>query len=229
MNTATPKVKWGLLGSSGKMGSQVIRVFSETPEFSSRLELVFEDSGRNESLVQEKLFESKPQVLLDFSRPEALLPLSLTLKKIKSKVLICSTGWSPEQKSTLSKNLGLKNLQWLPNTSPGMAMIVCALEHCMTKVPSPNSSTISILEAHHIHKKDTPSGTALWLRDVIKDSLKTSCPPIEIQSQREGEIVGLHRVMIQIPGEKIELTHETLDRKVFASGALNHLLEFAAG
>jgi 4-hydroxy-tetrahydrodipicolinate reductase len=222
------RIKWGLLGSSGKMGAQVIRSFSDTPEFKSKLELVFEDSGRNEGLAAEKLYDAKPQVLLDFSRPEALLPLSLALKKIKTKVVICSTGWKEEEKNVLIKNIGQKNILWVPNSSFGISAFSKALEALCEKLKSSTELKIEIFEAHHIHKKDAPSGTALWLKDLIKSHLGSNVPEIVIQSHREGEIVGLHKVKMSLPGESIELTHEALDRNIFAVGALRTLsqLEF---
>ena len=122
------KLRWGLLGSSGKMGSEVVRIFSEDASYSKKMQLVFEDSGRNQESLLEKLFESKPKVLLDFSRPEALLPISLALKKIKCRVLVCSTGWTFEQKKIFMKHLGQKNVTWLPNTSEGVSLLIKAVQ-----------------------------------------------------------------------------------------------------
>ncbi len=227
MNANKKRIRWGLLGSTGKMGSQVIRVFSESEEFQNGLELVFEDSGRNEKLVQDKIFEAQPEVLLDFSRPETLLPLSLALKKLKTRVLICSTGWTEAQKNVLSKNIGQRNLSFLPNSSSGIHTLIEAIKGASKGLKDLKSKfKIEIFEAHHIHKKDAPSGTALWLKDVLKESLGTHAMSIEIQSQREGEIVGIHKVIIELPDEKLIFSHEALDRRVFATGALQALIDF---
>jgi len=81
-----------------------------------------------------------------------------------------------------------------------------------------------ITEAHHIHKKDAPSGTALMLMDAVAegkewDSAKTKAE-VEIKSIREGEIVGDHTVLFVGPSETIEITHRAQSRDAFARGAL---------
>jgi 4-hydroxy-tetrahydrodipicolinate reductase len=151
----------------------------------------------------------------------------LVLKKIKTRVLVCSTGWTDEQKTVLIKNLGSKNVKWLPNTSAGIEVLIAALETTLKKVHKWEGLKITIFESHHIHKKDAPSGTALWLKEIIKAEMGDTCPTIEIHSQREGEIVGIHTIAIETPLEKIELTHTAIDRKLFALGSLRALLEFA--
>jgi 4-hydroxy-tetrahydrodipicolinate reductase len=71
-----------------------------------------------------------------------------------------------------------------------------------------------IVETHHIHKKDAPSGTAIALREALGDD------SIEIESRREGEVVGDHRVRFTSTGESIEIAHSVADRRIFAEGAV---------
>ena len=75
---------------------------------------------------------------------------------------------------------------------------------------------ITITEAHHIHKKDAPSGTAL----LLKNAMAAAGQAIEIKSIREGEIVGDHTVFFSGPAETIEVTHRAQSRDVFVLGAL---------
>ncbi|MGH9603606.1 MAG: 4-hydroxy-tetrahydrodipicolinate reductase, partial [Terriglobales bacterium] len=75
----------------------------------------------------------------------------------------------------------------------------------------------TIVERHHIHKKDAPSGTAVKLRQIIEDA---SGADLEIASVREGEVVGTHIIRLDSPADTITLTHEAKSRRGFAEGAV---------
>jgi len=82
----------------------------------------------------------------------------------------------------------------------------------------PKESLVRIVEAHHIHKKDAPSGTAKQLAQIIKEARGEEIK--EIQSIREGEIIGDHRVSFDAAFDAIELRHSAKSRAIFAQGAL---------
>jgi len=74
-----------------------------------------------------------------------------------------------------------------------------------------------ILEKHHVHKKDAPSGTAVAIRNVVRDASHAELP---IESVREGEVVGMHQVTFESAGDTITLVHDAKSRRGFAEGAV---------
>ena len=98
------------------------------------------------------------------------------------------------------------------NMSQGIAVISNLLQK-VAGILGPDFKP-DIVEIHHIHKKDAPSGTAIALREALGDD------SIEIESRREGEVVGEHRVRFASSSESIEIAHSVADRRVFAEGAV---------
>ena len=89
-----------------------------------------------------------------------------------------------------------------------MAAAAAALKHGYTG---------TILERHHIHKKDAPSGTAVTMQQILE---KASGKPVEVRSEREGEVVGFHQLTLSSLGDTITLTHDSQNRRGFAQGAV---------
>jgi 4-hydroxy-tetrahydrodipicolinate reductase len=97
---------------------------------------------------------------------------------------------------------------------------VCVLTHLVTEAARALPGfAVEIDETHHLHKKDSPSGTALRLRDAVRAGRGPDADAA-IRSHRQGEVVGDHRVVLSGPGERLELAHHAEDRSVFARGAL---------
>lgn len=171
-------------------------------------------------------------VLVDFSRPEALKDiLSLSLKNNKP-VILCSTGYTDEDLSLISKTSDIIPIFRSANMSLGVNLLNSLLKKV---VPSLYQNyDIEIIEKHHNQKVDAPSGTALLLADTIKDSIPTetsylygrsgeskrSKKEIGIHAVRGGSIVGDHDIIFAGTGEIIELSHKAISREVFAVGAL---------
>ncbi len=171
-------------------------------------------------------------VLLDFSRADALNDLMALTEKTKKPLVICSTGFSDEQISLINEKSKTLPLFRSGNMSVGINLINALLRKVAPILYG--NYDIEIIEKHHNQKVDAPSGTALLLADTIKDSLKDETKyiygrqghakreqnEIGIHAIRGGGIVGDHDVIFAGTGEVIELNHKAISREVFAVGAL---------
>lgn len=182
----------------------------------------------------EKAF-AEANVIIDFSRPVSLeknLGIALTQQK---PYLICFTGINDVQKELLEKASQTIPLILAPNTSLGIALLK-KLSVVAGQILGP-SYDVSILEMHHHHKIDSPSGTALSLAKALThiDHLKKNTPPypsltprplghIECVALKGGSIVGDHTVIFAGEKDIIKLEHRALDRSLYAQGALKAAL-----
>lgn len=171
-------------------------------------------------------------VLLDFSRADALNDLIDLTEKTKKPLVICSTGFSDEQLALIDEKSKTLPLFRSGNMSLGINLINALLRKVAPILYG--NYDIEIIEKHHNQKVDAPSGTALLLADTIKDSLKDETKyvygrqghakreenEIGIHAIRGGSIVGDHDVIFAGTGEVIELNHKAISREVFAVGAL---------
>lgn len=171
-------------------------------------------------------------VLLDFSRAEALNDLLLLTEKTKKPLVLCSTGYTNEDLNTIDEKSKYLPLFKSANMSLGINLINSLLKKVTPKLFG--SYDIEIIEKHHNQKIDSPSGTALLLADTIKDSLteetfyvhgrdgqkKREKNEIGIHAVRGGSIVGDHDIIFAGTGEVIEFSHKAISRDVFAIGAL---------
>ncbi len=227
-------VKVLLNGCCGKMGQIIV----ESSKSFSNIEIVAGidkyPSDKNEFKIFNNVNEVDVDydVLIDFSRPEALedlLKLSISKKK---PLILCSTGYSEEDLKIISEKSKIIPIFKSANMSLGINLI-----NSLLKKISPilyGNYDIEIIEKHHNQKVDSPSGTAVLLADTIKDSLPTEIKyvygregfskrennEIGIHAVRGGSIVGDHDVIFAGSGEIIELSHKALSREVFAVGAL---------
>lgn len=171
-------------------------------------------------------------VLLDFSRADALDDLLALTEKTKKPLVICSTGFSDEQVELIKEKSKTLPLFRSGNMSVGINLINALLRKVAPILYG--NYDIEIIEKHHNQKVDSPSGTALLLADTIKESIadatyyvhgrngqkKREKAEIGIHAVRGGSIVGDHEVIFAGSGEVIELSHKAISREVFAVGAL---------
>lgn len=174
-------------------------------------------------------------VLIDFTRPEASLQYLNACKKAGVKHIIGTTGFSAEQKAeieTASKQIAIV---FAPNMSVGVTLLI-NLVQAAAKVLN-DGYDIEIIEAHHRHKVDAPSGTALRLGEAAASALgrnldecavygregvtgERDAATIGFATVRGGDVVGDHTVLFAGVGERVELTHKASSRATFALGAL---------
>ena len=227
-------IKVILNGCGGKMGKMVIDSSSQF----NNLEIVAGIDKFAASSDDFTVFKSAEEVnidydvLLDFSRAEALNDLLSLTERTKKPLVICSTGFSKEQLDLINEKSKTLPLFKSANMSLGINLI-----NSLLKKVSPllyGNYDIEIVEKHHNQKVDAPSGTAVLLADTIKNSLKDETKyvygregnskreqnEIGIHAIRGGGIIGDHDVIFAGSGEVIELTHKAISREVFAVGAL---------
>ncbi|VAW72996.1 4-hydroxy-tetrahydrodipicolinate reductase [hydrothermal vent metagenome] len=174
-------------------------------------------------------------VLIDFTVPAVtLVNLELCRRHGKS-IVIGTTGFSDEQKQQISDAAKDISIVFAPNMSVGVNLCFKLLDVAARALG--DSVDIEIIEAHHRHKVDAPSGTALRMGEVVADALGRNLKDcavygregntgarerntIGFETIRAGDIVGEHTVMFAAEGERVEITHKASSRMTFASGAI---------
>jgi 4-hydroxy-tetrahydrodipicolinate reductase len=159
-------------------------------------------------------------VIIDCSLPESSMHTLELAKLSNKKVVLCVTGFNPEQLDNIAKAAQTLPLVVAPNTSIGMNLTHVISKWIAEKVPL--GTDIQILETHHIHKKDAPSGAARQLANGVHQAGKLrQLDYPTITSMRQGETVGEHTLFFNFEGEQIQLTHKAFDRSIFALGAIS--------
>ena len=173
--------------------------------------------------------------LVDFTSPQATLGHLALCSPAGKKLIIGTTGFSDEQKQQIAQYSQQAAIVFAPNMSVGVNLCFKLLEQA-AKILGEDSD-IEIVEAHHRHKKDAPSGTALRMGEVVAEALgrnlddcavysregnigEREAKTIGFQTIRAGDIVGDHTVMFAGAGERVEITHKSSSRMTYASGSL---------
>ncbi len=174
-------------------------------------------------------------VLIDFTRPEATLAHLAICREAGKRLVIGTTGFSPEQREEIaaaSRDIGIV---FAPNMSVGVNLCFKLLDLAARVLG--DEVDIEIIEAHHRHKVDAPSGTALRMGEVVADALGRDLKDCAVYGRegvtgerdrktigfatiRAGDIVGDHTVLFAGAGERVEITHKASSRLTFANGAL---------
>jgi len=174
-------------------------------------------------------------VLIDFTRPEGTLHHLEICRKLGVNMVIGTTGFSAQQKAILGGVAQQIGIVFAPNMSVGVNLVFKLLETASRVLD--NGYDIEIIEAHHRHKVDAPSGTALGMGEVIARTLgrdlgkcavygregvtgERDPSTIGFATVRGGDIVGDHTVLFAGTGERVEITHKASSRATFALGAL---------
>lgn len=154
-------------------------------------------------------------VIIDFSHVSATIPLLDAAVGAGKALVIGTTGHTDEHKE-LFRAAALKiPLLISPNMSEGVNLLYRLAE--MASKTIGKNCRVEIIETHHIHKKDAPSGTAKKLVEIMRPYISGDIP---IESIREGEIVGDHRIIFTTEGDKLEFFHSAFTREIFARGAI---------
>ncbi len=211
-------IKVGVLGSEGRMGKQIQSLlqtdFSKTAVCFAKVDR----DGNFDSLLNCEL-------VIDFSLPEGAVQFvqaSLDRKKKGDSrnlptLIVGSTGWKLEQRRILEEYAVFAPVLHSSNFSLGVLAFFEVVRQASVIFDKLKFSP-RIVETHHIHKKDAPSGTAVSLQRLISPLGPGNVPT---QSLREGEVVGTHDVFFEGEGAEIQLTHRAEDRTIFARGAIS--------
>jgi len=209
-------VRIAISGSKGKMGLRILALAKDD----AKLEVSGSfDAGDDAASNIEGC-----DCLIEFTSPEATMEHLAMCEKNKKAIVIGTTGLSDDQKKAVEEASAKIPVVLSPNMSVGVN-VVFKMTADAARVLGKGYAA-SIVEAHHAHKKDAPSGTAKEIARIIKDA--GSLPEVPIESVREGEIVGEHTVTFESDTDVIEITHSAKTRDIFAKGALA-AAKFAAG
>lgn len=243
-------IKIGIIGAGGRMGRMLIQAVAQNPEakLTGAIEregssLVGVDAGElvniekaNVSLVDDlaKVIDNI-DVLIDFSLPDSTIK-NIELCQVKGvNMVIGTTGLSDEQNALLQKASQEIAIVYAGNYSTGVNLTLKLLE--VAAKAFGDTADVEILEAHHKHKIDAPSGTAYMMAEAVANARGQTLKDVAIYGRegqtgeresgtigihaiRGGEIVGDHTVMFIADGEIVEITHKARERMTFAAGAV---------
>lgn len=211
----------GVLGATGRMGGWVLKLL-ET-EFASRAR-VGAKAGQGDALEPLLAMDA----VIDFSLPEPMEKLArLALSQPPGTPLpafvVGSTGWSDAGKRTLEELARRAPVLAATNFSTGVGALLRILETAAPLLRKLGYQPV-LVETHHRHKKDAPSGTALTLASAVDPAGPSQVP---MHSIRAGEIIGDHEITFYGPGDHVTLGHFAQDRSIFARGAIEVALWLA--
>lgn len=217
-------------GACGRMGQTLLRLIDSGKNHSS-LAAAIDPRGDGQKIMTD--YDNAPQadVIIDFSHHSAIGALLEYAQAVNLPVVVATTGHTDEEKQLIHDAAAHIPVFYSGNMSVGIA-VLCALAK-KTAAVFPDAD-IEIVETHHCHKLDAPSGTALMLADAMRESRPTAenhcgrcgmsprqANEIGIHAVRRGEIIGIHEVLISTGTQTITLKHEAHDRALFAEGALD--------
>lgn len=201
-----------LILGRGKTGSLVAEVARERGHV---VQVVgAEENVQCAALTKEKL--DAIDVVIDFTTPHAVVSHIEACIAAKKAIVVGTTGWLTEaaRLKTLVEQTGAALLHGA-NYSVGVNLFYDVVRDAAKALKHHYSG--QIFERHHVHKKDAPSGTAMAIRNIVRESSGTE---LEITSFREGEVVGMHELVFDSPHDTIYICHDSKSRRGFAEGAV---------
>ncbi|MBB4837719.1 4-hydroxy-tetrahydrodipicolinate reductase [Sphingomonas kyeonggiensis] len=223
----------GIYGSLGRMGQAIAAV---APELNAKV------AGGADAQDDPATIAARADVLIDFSAPQALEAHLAAARAAGKPIVVGTTGLSPQHHALIDE--AAKDIAVLQtgNTSLGIGLLQRLVREAAAQL-GPDWD-IEIVEMHHRHKVDAPSGTALMLGKAAAAGMGTTLAEAEVTdragtvgarasgtiglaSLRGGSVVGDHSVVFATQGERIELTHRADDRAIFAHGAVKAALWLA--
>ena len=232
-------IKVGVFGASGRVGKLLLEDLKDTPDISlgsvyvrNSLDFAIDPSVLVTSDM--KSFLNSCDIVIDFSLPEACETLLEQAIKIPKPLVIGTTGLNNHQLNLLKEASKIMPVLYATNMSLGVALLNKLVYQASAAL---EGFDIEIVEMHHKHKKDAPSGTALTLsesaaagRNLNIDKVRVSGrdgnigertkDEIAVMALRGGDIVGRHTVGFYNDGEFIELNHTATSRNTFSKGAI---------
>jgi 4-hydroxy-tetrahydrodipicolinate reductase len=236
-------------GSGGRMGQALIEAILAAPDLQlcaaleqSASEFIGHDAGERfghrtgVTVACDYAAAIKTaRVLIDFTRPEGTLAHLQAARAAGCAMVIGTTGFNDAQKAQISAAAKSIPVVLAPNMSVGVNVMLKLIE--VTARSLGDDYDVEIIEAHHRHKVDAPSGTALRLGEAVAQALNRDLKQCAVYGRegvtgerdartigfatvRGGDIVGDHTVLFAGTGERIELTHKASSRATFALGAL---------
>ena len=221
-------------GASGRMGQMLIEAIASADD--CQLTGALDVPGNPAVGLDASAFSGRLSgVLIDFTRPEGTMAHLAMCRELGVKLVIGTTGFSDAQKAEIAAAAQDIAIVMAPNMSVGVNVTLKLLQ--MAAQAMPTGYDIEIIEAHHRHKVDAPSGTALKMGEVIAQALGRDLKDCAVYARegvtgerdpssigfatiRGGDIVGDHTVLFAGTGERIEITHKSSSRATYAQGSL---------
>ena len=249
MSATARQTRIAIAGSSGRMGRMLLEAVAQDAGavLAAALEQagnpqVGRDAGELTGAPRGVPISDRPQqalagcdVLIDFTRPEGTLQHLAVCRKLGVRMVIGTTGFDEAGKQAIAEAARDIGIVFAPNMSVGVNVTLKLLE--MAAQALGRDHDIEIIEAHHRHKVDAPSGTALKMGEVIAQALGRKLKDCAVYARegvtgerrretigfstiRGGDIVGDHTVLFAGTGERVEITHRSSSRATYAQGAL---------
>lgn len=238
-----------ITGASGRMGKNLLQAVHEFPGLKITAAVIHPDSSLVGSDAGEMAGIGKIgvttvtsldavlddfDVLIDFTSIEYTLENIAACVANNKKIVIGTTGFSEQQKQQIKQAGESTAVVFAPNMSVGVN--VCLKLLAMAAEVLGDDYDVEVIEAHHRHKVDAPSGTALRMGEVVADALGRNLSEcavygreghtgartqkeIGFETIRAGDVVGDHTVLFATEGERVEITHKASSRMTFAKGA----------
>ncbi|MDT8999455.1 4-hydroxy-tetrahydrodipicolinate reductase [Paucibacter sp. APW11] len=254
-------IRIAVAGASGRMGRMLVEAIVNAPDCELVGALARPDSpalghdaaaflGKTSgALITADLREGlkNAQVLIDFTRPEGTLAHLAACRELGVAVVIGTTGFDDAQKAEIAEHAKHLGIMMAPNMSVGVNVVMKLLD--MAARALNEGYDIEIVEAHHRHKVDAPSGTALKMGEVVAAALGRDLKQCAVYGRegvtgardpstigfatvRGGDIIGDHTVLFAGTGERIEISHKSSSRVTYAQGSLRaarFLVQHGAG
>jgi 4-hydroxy-tetrahydrodipicolinate reductase len=254
---ARPALKIAVAGASGRMGRMLVEAISASGDCSLSGALEVADSpaqGTDPMAVLGRRSDVRitadlqgglagADVLIDFTRPEGTLTHLAVCRQLGVNAVIGTTGFSAAQKAQLAEHARHLAIVMAPNMSLGVNVVLKLLDTAARALAE--GYDIEVIESHHRHKVDAPSGTALAMGEVLARARGRTLDECAVWGRhgvtgerdpdsigfsviRGGDIVGDHTVLFAGSGERIAITHKSASRATYAQGSLR-AARFLAG
>ncbi len=214
-------IRVAVTGACGRMGSLIIDNVTQATDM--ELVAAFGKQACKPEVIDaartgEVLQNLKPDVLIDFTVASSSIEIIKAAAKANVRLVVGTTGFTPEQRQEAAEAIeGHIPAIISPNFSVGVNVFWRLVKKAAENLPSAGYSA-ELIEAHHKHKLDAPSGTAIKAMDIIQETDPGRA--VGSHAIRSGDIVGDHTVLFIGDGERLEIAHRLHSRQALASGAL---------
>ena len=247
--SAAPAIRVAIAGASGRMGRMLIEAVRASGDcvLAGALDIASSPAIGSDATAFLGVASGVPitadvraglanaDVLIDFTRPEGTLEHLAVCAQVGVKAVIGTTGFTAEQKEAIAAAAQKTAVVFAPNMSVGVNVTLKLLDMAARALST--GYDIEVIEAHHRHKVDAPSGTALKMGEVIAHALGRDLKDCAVYARegvtgerdpstigfatiRGGDIVGDHTVLFAGTGERIEISHKSSSRAGYAQGSL---------
>lgn len=200
-------------GANGKMGARILSLAQPDPRFSVVAAIDRDDAARAAALTPGSV-----NVIIDFSTDDGARSAAQLAQRLHCALLVGTTGMNADTIEQINGAARSVPVMIAANTSLGVAALAhLAAEAARLLGPE---YQITMTEVHHTMKRDAPSGTALRLKQALRDKAGVDLPMDRIHSVRTGEVIGDHTLEFAGQLDVIKISHSAISRDLFAAGAL---------